>query len=93
MLKWLSQHSQLLSSEAVGQVLMSVFQGLHTHGQHDANQSSLMALGLSAYELFIPVFPNLRQVSMEHGYFKVFSHAISSILFAGTLKNLTSKFD
>ncbi|KAK4329340.1 hypothetical protein Pmani_000289 [Petrolisthes manimaculis] len=62
MLKWLSQHSQLLSAEAVGQVLMSVFQGLHTHGQHDANQSTLLTLGLSTYELFIPAFPNLRQV-------------------------------
>nr|XP_027206686.1 LOW QUALITY PROTEIN: exportin-5-like [Penaeus vannamei] len=61
-LRWLVGEGQHLSPDAVRQVLLAVLQGLHTHGQHDANQSALLSLGLATYELFRPHFPNIREV-------------------------------
>lgn len=61
-LRWLSGEGQHLSPEAVQQVMMAVLHGLHTHGQHDANQSALLSLGLATYEMFRPNFPNIREV-------------------------------
>uniref|UniRef100_A0A0P4W0G1 Importin N-terminal domain-containing protein n=1 Tax=Scylla olivacea TaxID=85551 RepID=A0A0P4W0G1_SCYOL len=61
-LRWLAGEGQHLSPEAVQQVMMAVLRGLHTHGQHDANQSALLSLGLATYEMFRPNFPNIREV-------------------------------
>ncbi|XP_047474194.1 exportin-5-like [Penaeus chinensis] len=61
-LRWLVGEGQHLSPDAVRQVLLAVLQGLHTHGQHDANQSALLSLGLATYEMFRPHFPNIREV-------------------------------
>ncbi|KAK7075731.1 Exportin-5 [Halocaridina rubra] len=64
-LKWLSNERQFLSPEAVNQVLFAVLQGLHRHGQHEANQSSLLSLGLAVYEMFLPQFPTIREVILS----------------------------
>ncbi|MPC27849.1 Exportin-5 [Portunus trituberculatus] len=61
-LRWLAGEGQHLSPEAVQQVMMAVLRGLHTHGQHDANQSALLSLGLATYEMFRPNFPNIKEV-------------------------------
>ncbi|XP_071532489.1 exportin-5 [Panulirus ornatus] len=61
-LRWLVGEGQHLSPEAVKQVMLAVLQGLHTHGQHDANQSALLSLGLATYEMFRPHFPNISEV-------------------------------
>ncbi|KAG7171528.1 Exportin-5-like [Homarus americanus] len=61
-LRWLVGEGQHLSPEAVRQVMLAVLQGLNTHGQHDANQSALLSLGLATYEMFRPHFPNIREV-------------------------------
>lgn len=60
-LRWLAGEGQHLSPDAVQQVMMAVLRGLHTHGQHDANQSALLSLGLAIYEMFRPNFPNIRE--------------------------------
>ncbi|XP_045606825.1 exportin-5 isoform X2 [Procambarus clarkii] len=64
-LRWLVGEGQHLSPEAVRQVMLAILQGLHTHGQHDANQSALLSLGLATYEMFRPHFPNIREVLVE----------------------------
>lgn len=65
-LRWLIEEGrQHLSPAAVRQVMMAVLQGLHAHGQHEANQSALTHLGLLTYELFWPHFPILREVLLE----------------------------
>lgn len=61
-LRWLAGEGQHLSPEAVQQVMMAVLHGLHTHGQHDSNQSALLSLGLTVYETFRPNFPIVREV-------------------------------
>lgn len=64
-MRWLSNEGQFLSPQAVNQVLMSILQGLQRHGQHDANQSALLSLGLSVYEMFLPQFPTIREVVLS----------------------------
>ncbi|CAL4094646.1 unnamed protein product [Meganyctiphanes norvegica] len=65
-LRWLVEEGQQhLSPAAVRQIMMAVLQGLHAHGQHEANQSTLTTLGLMTYELFYPHFPQLREVLQE----------------------------
>ncbi|KAK8751328.1 hypothetical protein OTU49_014122 [Cherax quadricarinatus] len=61
-LRWLVGEGQHLSPDAVRQVMQAVLQGLHTHGQHEANQCALISLGMATYEMFIPYFPNIREV-------------------------------
>ncbi|VDI37941.1 exportin-5 [Mytilus galloprovincialis] len=43
----------------------SVLKGLHTHGQHEELQSSLLLLGLQTYELLRPQYPELTQVLLQ----------------------------
>ncbi|KAG0711250.1 Exportin-5 [Chionoecetes opilio] len=62
-LRWLAGEGQHLhlSPDAVHQVMTAVLHGLNTHGQHDANQSALLSLGLTTYETFRPNFPSIRE--------------------------------
>ena len=62
-MKWLVEEGyQHLNESAVEHILMSVFKGLNVHGEHDANLTALLNLGLHIYEMMNPFFPCLSNV-------------------------------
>ncbi|CAH1792177.1 unnamed protein product [Owenia fusiformis] len=58
-------HNQQVSSEAACRLFAMILIGLQTHGQHEGNQATLIALGLQAYELLLPVFPGVSEVLLK----------------------------
>jgi exportin-5 len=53
-----------VSSELGAHILTSVLLGLQQHGQHDANQGSLLLLGIQLYTLLRPLSPLILEVSI-----------------------------
>lgn len=52
----------LLNSQLASSILTSVLQGLQVHGLHEANQSSLITLGVQVFENLRPKFPTVLEV-------------------------------
>lgn len=46
-------------------IMDAVLRGLQLHGQHDANQGSLITLGAQLYECLRPNFPNIIEVMQQ----------------------------
>lgn len=51
-----------LTPDMVAYIMMAILQGLQLHGQHEANQGSLITLGAQVYECLRPKFPNIIEV-------------------------------
>lgn len=51
-----------MNEELAGNAILAVLLGLQTHGQHDANQGSLLVLGTQLYGLLRPLAPSIVQV-------------------------------
>ncbi|XP_030378650.1 exportin-5 [Scaptodrosophila lebanonensis] len=56
---------QLMDENKAVSAFTAVLQGMQVHGQHDANQSGLVTLGVQFYELLRPKFPILTEV-LQH---------------------------
>lgn len=61
----------VLTPEIASHVMTSLLLGLQVHGQHDANQGALLALGAQLYELLRPKFPNILEVII---YIYIYTH-------------------
>lgn len=46
-------------------IMVAILQGLQLHGQHEANQGSLVTLGAQVYECLRPKFPNIIEVMQQ----------------------------
>ncbi|KAJ8676509.1 hypothetical protein QAD02_012296 [Eretmocerus hayati] len=46
-------------------IMVAILQGLQLHGQHEANQGSLITLGAQVYECLRPKFPNIVEVMQQ----------------------------
>ena len=46
-------------------IMDAVLQGLQVHGQHEANQGSLITLGAQVYECLRPKFPNIIEIMQQ----------------------------
>jgi len=57
--------SQTLSSEDAKDLLICIMMGLQQHGQHEANKSFLVNVGLQAYEALRPVHPDVMSIMLE----------------------------
>ncbi|KAG8248849.1 Exportin-5 [Homalodisca vitripennis] len=51
-----------MSTVLATHIMTVVLQGLQVHGQHDANQGSLLMLGTQLYELLRPKYPEVLEV-------------------------------
>ena len=51
-----------LTEEMASGIMMSVLQGLEIHGQHDANEGSLITLGAQVYEILRPRYSTIVEV-------------------------------
>ncbi|TDG40520.1 hypothetical protein AWZ03_013054 [Drosophila navojoa] len=56
---------QLMDENKAVSAFTAVLQGMQVHGQHEANQSGLITLGVQFYELLRPKFPVLSEV-LQH---------------------------
>ncbi|XP_033150497.1 exportin-5 [Drosophila busckii] len=56
---------QLMDENKAVSAFTAVLQGMQVHGQHEANQSGLITLGVQFYELLRPKFPILSEV-LQH---------------------------
>ncbi|KAH8421457.1 hypothetical protein KR009_008314 [Drosophila setifemur] len=56
---------QLMDEDKAVTAFTAVLQGMQVHGQHEANQSGLVTLGVQFYELLRPQFPILSEV-LQH---------------------------
>lgn len=54
-----------LTGSMAAHVMMSILQALTLHGQHEANQGSLLTLGAQMYEMMRPVFPDVLHVMQQ----------------------------
>ncbi|XP_011872783.1 PREDICTED: exportin-5 isoform X2 [Vollenhovia emeryi] len=54
-----------LTPTMAAHVMVAVLQGLQLHGQHEANQGSLVTLGAQVYECLRPKFPNIIDVMQQ----------------------------
>lgn len=54
-----------MSSALAAHTMTVVLQGLQVHGQHDANQGSLLMLGTQLYEILRPKYPQVLEVSVS----------------------------
>ncbi|XP_067013098.1 exportin-5 [Anabrus simplex] len=54
-----------LTPPVASYIMTSILQGLQTHGQHETNSCSLYTLGIVAYEILRPEFPNIVEVMMQ----------------------------
>ena len=52
-----------LTPDVAAHIMTSVLQALQLHGQHEANQGSLLVLGVQLYEILRPTFPNIIEVT------------------------------
>lgn len=57
-----------INEELASHALVSVLLGLQTHGQHDANQGSLLVLGTQLYGLLRPIAPGILHVRIPLRY-------------------------
>lgn len=56
---------QLITDVLASNIIIAVLQALQLHGQHEANQASLITLGVQAYEILRPKFPNILEVLQQ----------------------------
>lgn len=56
---------QVLNTQIAGHIMNVILQGLQLHGQHDANQGSLLTLGVQMYEILRPKFPLIIEVMQQ----------------------------
>lgn len=56
---------QLITDTLASNIIIAVLQGLQLHGQHEANQAALNTLGVTAYEILRPKFPNILEVLQQ----------------------------
>lgn len=54
-----------LTGSMAAHVMISILQALNLHGQHEANQGSLLTLGAQMYEMMRPLFPDVLQVMQQ----------------------------
>ncbi|CAB0035920.1 unnamed protein product [Trichogramma brassicae] len=54
-----------LNPQMASHIMVAVLQGLQLHGQHEANQGSLITLGAQIYEVLRPKFPNIIEVMQQ----------------------------
>ncbi|XP_011697743.1 PREDICTED: exportin-5 [Wasmannia auropunctata] len=54
-----------LTPSMAAHIMVAVLQGLQLHGQHEANQGSLITLGAQVYECLRPKFPNIIEVMQQ----------------------------
>lgn len=54
-----------LTPSMASHIMVAVLQGLQLHGQHEANQGSLITLGAQVYECLRPKFPNIIEVMQQ----------------------------
>lgn len=54
-----------LTAPMASHIMIAILQGLQLHGQHEANQGSLIALGAQVYEYLRPKFPNIIEVLQQ----------------------------
>ncbi|KAH0557989.1 exportin-5 [Cotesia glomerata] len=54
-----------LTPAMASHIMVAVLQGLQLHGQHEANQGSLIILGAQTYECLRPKFPNIIEVMQQ----------------------------
>ncbi|KAK0096206.1 hypothetical protein PV326_006097 [Microctonus aethiopoides] len=54
-----------LTPAMASHIMDAVLQGLQLHGQHEANQGSLITLGAQIYECLRPKFPNIIEVMQQ----------------------------
>lgn len=51
-----------INQEIANQTLISLLQGLQLHGQHDANQGSLLSCAVQIYQLLRPTCPQMLEI-------------------------------
>lgn len=51
-----------VTQELATQTIISLLQGLQLHGQHDANQGSLLSCTVLVYQLLRPSFPQILEI-------------------------------
>lgn len=56
---------QLITDTLASNIMIAVLQGLQLHGQHEANQASLITLGVQAYEILRPKFATILEVLQQ----------------------------
>ncbi|XP_011499457.1 PREDICTED: exportin-5 [Ceratosolen solmsi marchali] len=54
-----------LTPAMAAHIMVAILQGLQLHGQHEANQGSLITLGAQVYECLRPKFPNIIEVMQQ----------------------------
>ncbi|XP_066998093.1 exportin-5 [Anabrus simplex] len=54
-----------LTQSSANHIMTSVLQGLQLHGQHEANNGSLLTLGVQVYEILRPNFQGLGELMMQ----------------------------
>lgn len=54
-----------LTPAMAAHIMVAILQGLQLHGQHEANQGSLVTLGTQVYECLRPKFPNIIEVMQQ----------------------------
>ncbi|KAG7201060.1 hypothetical protein KM043_017606 [Ampulex compressa] len=54
-----------LTPAMAAHIMVAVLQGLQLHGQHEANQGSLITLGAQVYECLRPKFPSIIEVMQQ----------------------------
>ncbi|CAK9799475.1 XPO5 [Anthophora quadrimaculata] len=54
-----------LTPAMAAHIMVAILQGLQLHGQHEANQGSLITLGAQVYECLRPKFPNIIEVMQK----------------------------
>lgn len=54
-----------LTPAMAAHIMVAILQGLQLHGQHEANQGSLITLGAQVYECLRPKFPNIIEVLQQ----------------------------
>ncbi|XP_008203379.1 exportin-5 [Nasonia vitripennis] len=55
----------ILTPAMAAHIMVAILQGLQLHGQHEANQGSLITLGAQVYECLRPKFPNIIEVMQQ----------------------------
>uniref|UniRef100_A0A182SNG1 Importin N-terminal domain-containing protein n=1 Tax=Anopheles maculatus TaxID=74869 RepID=A0A182SNG1_9DIPT len=56
---------QLITEALASNIIVAVLKALQLHGQHESNQTSLITLGVQAYEILRPKFPNILEVLQQ----------------------------
>ncbi|EDW75143.1 uncharacterized protein Dwil_GK19857 [Drosophila willistoni] len=64
-MRFLAAEPHLIDENKAVSAFTAVLQGMQVHGQHEANQSGLITLGVQFYELLRPKFPILTEV-LQH---------------------------